>query len=83
MGVRRPGWQGSGREQREREASGDEHRHLGSVHDPAMHGDSVADKIATPSAAPTCLVAVSSPLAVPSDRAATGPWVPARWTRPG
>ncbi len=33
---------------------------------------------ATPSAEPTCRLAVSSALAVPSARAATGPWVPAR-----
>ena len=39
---------------------------------------SVADTMATPSAEPHCRVAVSSALAVPSDRAATGPRVPAR-----
>ena len=37
---------------------------------------SVADTMATPSAEPHCRVAVSSALAVPSDRAATGPQVP-------
>jgi hypothetical protein len=39
---------------------------------------SVADTMATPSAEPHCRVAVSSALAVPSDRVATGPRVPAR-----
>ena len=38
---------------------------------------SVAERMATPRAAPDCLVAVSRALAVPSDRAATGPLVPA------
>ena len=79
--VRRPGRHDARREQAgQREAGGDEHRHRGMrvTDDHAVDGDERRGKIATPSAAPHCLVAVSSALAVPSDRAATGPWVSAR-----